>query len=87
MDILRHKNFEAASKLFHSGNSAGNGYAVGEENDHVDDIVGIGELIFSQSETNGIAVYRHADGLTLVGDIHGPWAVDVGFGQLATMGH
>lgn len=85
MQSLRHKNFKDISVLFHE--NVGSGYAVGDEKDNVDDIVGIGELIFSQSETNGIAVYRHADGLTLVGDIHGPWAVDVGFGQLATMGH
>jgi hypothetical protein len=60
------------------GNNAGDGYAVGDEGDDIDDLadeVG-GTLIHWPG--HGVAVYRRSDGsLVAVGDAYGPWAVDL----------
>lgn len=55
----------------------GYGYSAGAESDKITDCdlgkflgtVGTGE--------EAIAVYAHGDWLALVGDVYGPWAVDV----------
>ena len=63
---------------FSALNNAGQGYAVGEETDDIESISEAGRLL-DTADHGSIAVYWNRHGLTLVGDVHGPWAVDVDF--------
>lgn len=90
MTLLRYNNAEFASTLFHAGNNAGEGYAacgcdVENCGCDIDAIDGIGKLLLASSETNGLAVYQTAGGVTIVGDANGPWAVDADFHDLAAL--
>lgn len=89
MALLRYSNYEFASKLFHAGNNAGNGYAACDcdvENCGCDiDELGLGRLLVASSQSSGLAVYQTADGVTIVGDANGPWAVDADFHDLAAL--
>ena len=60
-------------------NDAGLGYAVGEEDDDVNEQAErLGaELIVASPSSDRVAVYRRGDQLILVGDANGPWAVSV----------
>jgi len=54
------------------------GYAVGEDDDRIDRIRGIGKLLGTVDHGN-LAVYKNKgyEQLTLVRDINGPWGVDI----------
>lgn len=52
------------------------GYSIGDENDPVDEIPEAGKLIDTIGNDR-IAVYWNRDRITLVGDVYGPWAVDI----------
>ena len=58
---------------------AGDGFAVGDNSDPIEEVPGIGTYL-GTTATRGyyaIAVYRDGGDLVLVGDVHGPWAVRV----------
>ena len=61
------------------GNNAGDGYAVGDEEDDINDLADeVGGALIQASPGHGVAVYRRDDGsLVAVGDAYGPWAVDL----------
>lgn len=60
-------------------NNAGAGYAVGEEDDDINELAELlgAELIVTSTSDDRVAVYRRGEQLILVGDAHGPWAVSV----------
>lgn len=60
-------------------NNAGAGYAVGEEDDDINELAELlgAELIVTSTSNDRVAVYRRGEQLILVGDAHGPWAVSV----------
>jgi len=61
-------------------NNAGMGYAVGEDDDDINELAELlgAELIVTSTSNDRVAVYRRGEQLILVGDAHGPWAVNVG---------
>lgn len=64
--------------FWRAGNDAGEGFAVGEDGEAVNDIAGIGDLTINSMDNDGFAVYRDEDGVeTIVADANGPWAVRV----------
>lgn len=68
-----------ADALWHAGNNAGEGYAVGDDHDHVDRLTTLGHLIVSARSRSHVAVYLQPQGtITAVGQAHGPGAVDIG---------
>lgn len=60
-------------------NNAGAGYAVGEEDDDINELAELlgAELIVTSTSNDRVAVYRRGEQLILVGDANGPWAVSV----------
>ena len=58
---------------------AGAGYAVGEEDDDINELAELlgAELIVTSTSSDSVAVYRRGEQLILVGDANGPWAVSV----------
>lgn len=64
-----------ARRLWTEGNDSGNGYTVGNDNDDISAIKGIGELVSSEDVSDGLAIYRNGDRVVVVGDSNGPWAV------------
>ena len=69
------------SKAWHDGNNAGDGYAAcscahadcGCDLATLDDVSGT----YDHTTPDGLAVYVDGDDCAVVGDAHGPWAVDV----------
>ena len=59
--------------------NAGAGYAVGEEDDDINELAELlgAELVVTSTSDDRVAVYRRGERLILVGDAHGPWAVNV----------
>ena len=62
-------------KIYQELNNAGCGYAVGNENDDINELSGIGELVKKAETADDVAVYQDGDTIILVGDSNGPWAV------------
>jgi hypothetical protein len=65
------------AKIWRKGNDKGEGYAVGEEHDSINEIDEIGELIIHSEDNDGFAVYCDDGSEVVVADSNGPWAVDV----------
>jgi len=62
--------------IWRAGNDAGNGFAVGGEDDDINEIPGYGALVIESANSSAVSVYLASDGaLTIVGNAHGPWAV------------
>ncbi len=57
-------------------NNAGCGYAVGAEDDDINELTDLGELIHPAETDNDVAVYQDGNDVTIVGDSHGPWGVN-----------
>lgn len=68
-----------ALDLWREGNGAGEGFAVGEDSDDINEIEGLGELVARANTSREVAQYLDkARGiLTLVGDANGPWAISI----------
>jgi len=66
------------AKAYNVLNNAGEGYSIGDDNDDIASIKEAGRLI-DTVDNGSIAVYWKPKMLTLVGDSHGPWAVNVKF--------
>lgn len=62
-------------KAWNEGNNNGEGFAVGNDGDNINEIAGIGELVQRSYADNQVAVYEGGEGYTVVGDSYGPWAV------------
>jgi len=58
-------------------NSDNQGYSVGEENDDINEIDGIGELIVKADNDKEVAIYDNGSKYILVGNANVPWAVNV----------
>lgn len=72
---LQHSTQEGeVARIYNLLNRSGYGYSVGEDGDAVT-ALDCGKFICQTAD--GIAVYETAEGYILVGDAHGPWAVDV----------
>jgi hypothetical protein len=67
--ILNHK--------YNQLNNEGLGYAVGEDNDNINEIDDIGELIIPCESDMDIAIYDNGNKYILVGNANGLWAIDV----------
>ena len=65
--------------IWRAGNDAGEGFAVGEDGESVNEMTQeLGHLIINGLDNNGVAVYADGDGNeTIVADANGPWAVRV----------
>ena len=63
------------NEIWNRENNQGNGFAVGDESDDINEITGLGDLIERADSDNDVAVYRAGETITIVGDAHGPWAV------------
>ena len=64
-------------KIFIKLNSRAEGFAVGGEEDDINELSGLGELIQRSESDDKVAVYQKGNVLTIVGDVAGPWAVSV----------
>jgi hypothetical protein len=60
-----------------TGNKAGEGYAVGYEDQDINTIVELGELVIAAEADDDVAVYRRGALTIAVGDVYGPWAVNI----------
>lgn len=67
------------SDLFNRFNDAGEGYAVGADDDNVNDLASEigGTLVHAATTSDDIAVYSVNGSAVLVGYSNGPWAVAV----------
>lgn len=62
--------------VWNAGNDAGNGFAVGDEDDDINEIPGYGALVIESANSGAVSVYLASDGaITIVGNANGPWAV------------
>jgi hypothetical protein len=62
--------------IWNRENNQGNGFAVGDESDDINEIAGLGDLIERAHSDNDVAVYRDGNATTtIVGNANGPWAV------------
>lgn len=66
-----------SNKLYNKKVNAGEGYAIGDVTDNINEIEGIGELIKRAQSDSDIAIYADNYTVTMVGDAHGPWAVSI----------
>ena len=73
MDI-QHMTDNEIANLWHAGNDAGAGFAVGDDNDRIDEITECGELLRVDDD---FAVYRGDHGVVIVAHLYGPWAVTI----------
>jgi len=70
-----------AKRLWLDGNNAGNGYAVGNDSDDINDLAYYirGRCVLEAWTDTDVAVYVDDDGdMVIVADSYGPWAVRVG---------
>lgn len=73
--ITRHMDIESTYRQLVAD---GCGYSAGAENDKITDCDDLGKFLGTVGKgAEAIAVYAHGDWLALVGDVYGPWAVDV----------
>lgn len=66
---------ESWKEIWEKENDAGNGFAVGDESDHINEIRGFGKLIVRAESDTDVAVYQLGSVTTIVADSAGPWAV------------
>ena len=59
---------------YRAGNNAGEGFAIGNENDAIDALDTIGTFVRFVGD---LAAWERDGALILVGDSHGPWAVKI----------
>lgn len=64
------------NRLYQNENNKSLGYAVGNEHDDINAIEGIGALIKRAENSSDVAVYDNGTHWVVVGDSHGPWAMD-----------
>lgn len=71
-------NKQVAIEEYKALNNMGHGYAVGEQDDDINEIQGIGQLVAKAHSDSDIALYRSEDGIyTGVGNANGPWAIQL----------
>lgn len=66
-----------ANEIFSSINEEGDGFSVGSEDQHVNELEGLGRLALASTNDSEVAVYVLESTATIVGDANGPWAVEV----------
>ena len=60
---------------YREGNNAGEGFAIGRENDAINDLDTIGTFLCMIDPS--LAAWERDGRLILVGDAHGPWAIAI----------
>ena len=64
------------NEIWTTANNNGEGFSVGEDGQDINDLADdLGELIQRAYTNMDVAVYRNGDTVTIVADVHGPWAV------------
>ena len=64
------------NEIWTTANNNGEGFPVGVEGQDINTLTDeLGELIERAYTAMDVAVYRDGDTVTIVADVHGPWAV------------